>query len=401
VRRICVIGAGPSGLAAAKFLRAENSFSEIDVYERRSTPGGLWNHSAETHGDGFEDRIPSTSPHVPLEHPAAGGESSGHYVSPVDDFMASNIPKTLMRYSDLKFSNDLQIFPSHEEILDCLQTYAEDVRGLIHYNTQVTNVELLSTSTRDKSNEMIFHKVYDAVVVASGYYSIPQVPHISGLGQWKQTYPDTVIHSKYYRRPEPYAGKRILIVGSGASGQEIATQISKVAANTYISARSNKPSLDSRITVFPSILQFDALEWSITFEDGLKLLDLDSIVFCNGYIYAYPFLESIVPSPITENGSGLKGTYHHCFFTPHPSLSFLTLPRGILYWPESLPSTAEMQKWEEDLLAATPTGQDFHSLEPPPRDGNHLNFLYDWAIQADKKQGLDMVGLGNCQRIGV
>lgn len=217
---------------------------------------------------------------MPLEHPAAGGESSGHYVSPVYDFLESNIPKTLMRYSDLKFSDDLQIFPRHEEILDYLQTYAEDVRGLIHYKTQVTNVELRSTSTGDewevalRSNDKRFHKVYDAVVVASGYYSVPRVPHISGLVQWKQTYPDTVIHSKYYRRPEPYAGKRILIVGSGTSGQEIATQISKEAAKTYISAKSNKPLMDSRITVLPSIVQFDAVERSITFEDGSKLLDV-------------------------------------------------------------------------------------------------------------------------------
>ena len=53
-----------------------------------------------------------------------------------------------------------------------------------------------------------------------------------------------------------------------------------------------------------------------------------------------------------------------------------------------------MQKWEEDLLATTPAGGHFHSLEPPPRDGNHLNFLYDWANQADKKEGLENDGNG-------
>jgi len=71
-----------------------------------------------------------------------------------------------MQYSDLKFSDDLQIFPRHEEILDYLQTYAEDIRGLIRYNTQVTNVELRSTSTGDewevafRSKDKTFHKVY-------------------------------------------------------------------------------------------------------------------------------------------------------------------------------------------------------------------------------------------------
>lgn len=42
VKRVCVIGAGPTGLAAAKYLVAEDAFDKIDVFEQQSEAGGVW-----------------------------------------------------------------------------------------------------------------------------------------------------------------------------------------------------------------------------------------------------------------------------------------------------------------------------------------------------------------------
>jgi cation diffusion facilitator CzcD-associated flavoprotein CzcO len=56
------------------------------------------------------------------------------------------------------------------------------------------------------------------VVVATGRFNAPYIPDIPGLQAWADQFPDTVIHSRQYRRPEPYANQTVLIVGGSVSG---------------------------------------------------------------------------------------------------------------------------------------------------------------------------------------
>lgn len=48
---------------------------------------------------------------------------------------------------------------------------------------------------------------FDAVVVASGHYSVPYMPAIEGLEEFARAYPGSVEHSKSYRGPDRYRGK--------------------------------------------------------------------------------------------------------------------------------------------------------------------------------------------------
>lgn len=216
VRRIAIIGAGPSGVAAAKYLLAEEAFDKIDVFEQRSNVGGVWNYTAEA--DDQMRHVPRTNPHEPLERPVwrdSVGRKQPVFISPMYNALETNIPYPLMQFSDLEFPKDTQLFPPREVVLSYLERYAEDMRHLIRFSTQVVDVHLqmdgyhprwlvrtqdiLTTATEDLT--------YDAVIIASGHYNVPYIPDILGAQAWDRAYPRAMIHSKFYRSRDQFKDK--------------------------------------------------------------------------------------------------------------------------------------------------------------------------------------------------
>jgi putative flavoprotein involved in K+ transport len=71
------------------------------------------------------------------------------------------------------------------------------------------------------------------VVVATGYCRLPYLP------EWTGTFAGQIVHSADYRNPTPYRGKRMLVVGAGNSGAEIAVDlVDGAAAEVFLSVRS-------------------------------------------------------------------------------------------------------------------------------------------------------------------
>ena len=101
---------------------------------------------------------------------------------------------------------------------DYLEDYALDLRPFLRLGTQVTKVtpgEFRGTwrvATKNIKDETTKEDIYDAVVVASGHYDDPFIPDIPGLSQWSATYPGSVTHSKFYRRPSKYENKVSLAI---------------------------------------------------------------------------------------------------------------------------------------------------------------------------------------------
>jgi hypothetical protein len=58
-------------------------------------------------------------------------------------------------------------------------------------------------------------KDFDAVVVASGRFSVPNIPNIPGLAEWQDRFSGHIIHGREYRLPGPYSGQNVLVVGAG------------------------------------------------------------------------------------------------------------------------------------------------------------------------------------------
>ncbi|KAI2621564.1 FAD/NAD(P)-binding domain-containing protein [Xylaria nigripes] len=454
INSIVIIGAGPSGLAAAKYLLAEGfSSSQIDIYEQQAEIGGVWNYSAVTPAQ--PPRIPQTDAHVtpdsPVYPPSSDEDSEGYefesdeeggtapgsagacslpplsrrkrppiFPSPMYDDLYTNIPHPLMRYSDFGFTADArgkgthetcEIFPSRQVVYEYLLQYGREVRRLILFSTQVTDVSLLSqASSETTAGEGVDARpriqdqwavrsinlltgvsrtvIYDAVVVASGHYATPFIPSsASDISAFATAHPGVISHSKTYRTASPFAGKQVVVVGAGVSGLDIASQISSVCASPLIiSTRSLVPDEkmahlgagDNKIRVVGAIERFLVDEKGIevrSFPSGgstEKITNIDAVLFCTGYLYSYPFFSpSSFPSstpPLITDGRRVHGVARHFLHTHHSTLVFPGLPIKVIPFPLAEAQAAIFSRiWANRL--PLPTHEELRSWELEDEEG--------------------------------
>ena len=190
---VAVIGAGPGGLVAARWLLSRGF--EPTVFEQSATLGGQWTGLA------------------------------GH--SGVWPAMHTNTSRILTAFSDLE-PETAAVFPSNQEILAYLHRYADTfaVTPRIRFDTRV---ELIS---RRDGGWMVRHgggdEFFERVVVASGRFHVPAVPSVPGIETFSGAVGVTSSHD--YRGPEPYLGKRVLVAGAAVSALEIAVEVAQLGA---------------------------------------------------------------------------------------------------------------------------------------------------------------------------
>ncbi|KAJ6157432.1 hypothetical protein N7470_005024 [Penicillium chermesinum] len=410
VQRIAVIGAGPCGLGIAKYLIAEKYFQTITLFEQRDQPGGVWNYTGDL---GLETGSP-TAHASPSSTPQE--RVNGQFVSPVYDSLETNIPKTLMNFNDLAFPEETPLFPPHDVVQKYLHRYAEDLTPYIRYQSLVVNVSRSpkewTVQWRDLKNEQIHAAPFDAVIVANGHHNDPKIPAIPGLAEWNRAYPDSILHSSSYRRPESFANKKVIIVGHSASGIDIGFQISSVSQHPLlISERTETvlpPETAAVAKALPEIRRFDPQNARVEFINGHEEFGVDHVVFCTGYHFSIPFLSSLQP-PVITDGIRPRHLYQHIFYTPDPTLAFIGFPQRIVPFPLSqaqgawvarvfsgrlgLPSRAEMEKWIQEWTAVRGDGQGFNTL-PFPLDADYISYLYGLCQDAGKRDGLENGGNG-------
>lgn len=315
-----------------------------------------------------------------------------HFMSPIYDHLETNIPRELMGFSDLDWRHDCQLFPKHETVLHYLQQYAQEIRSLIKFQTQVIDVSQthdkrwtvqtreLSRDAKDKTSSPVF----DAVLVANGHFNVPYVPSVPGIQSWVERYPGTIIHSKFYRKPEAYAQKKIIVVGNSASGVDIAAQVAAFSKSPLIISQKSEsylqPGRSSAKLEKPQIVEYIPEDRSVLFADGTVESGIDAIIYCTGYFYSFPFLESLKP-PLITTGECVENTFQHIFYRPQPTLAFAVLNQKIIPFPLAeaqsaviarvwsgrlqLPSESDMEDWERQTRERTGGGRTFHVLKFP------------------------------------
>ncbi|KAI1092473.1 FAD/NAD(P)-binding domain-containing protein [Rostrohypoxylon terebratum] len=446
VRRIAVVGAGPSGLAVARYLLAQGAFPKVDVFEQQAEVGGVWNYCAVPRPRG-ELPVPQTTAFPGwLEQPVfvdgedGDGEGRGKplFPSPMYDELNTNIPHTIMKYSDCEFREGCEIFPRREDVLEYLVRYAKDVRHAIKFSTQVTDIALreknaqkpweerdqwdVSTTnlvTREKNKE-----VYDAVVVASGHYSTPYIPDgIEDIKAFHKAHPNVISHSKLYRNAESYKGKKVVVVGTGASGLDIAAQIRRVSQTPLIvSARegATEEALEhfgaGKFVQVGQIKRFLVEERGIEFyplenedEDGDRKptktdttekptiieKDVDVVLFCTGYLFTFPFLTTLADPTLVTDGRRVFGLAKHFLHINHPTLAFPGLPIKVIPFPLTeaqgsvlarlwsntlpLPPRSALEEMEREDGDRTNPGK--YHVFPKGGDGQYINELHDWVMR--------------------
>ncbi|KAK7398374.1 monooxygenase [Neonectria punicea] len=399
VARIAIIGAGPSGLAAAKYFLAEKKFSKIQLFEQRATPGGVWNYTPLVREQGFT--VPRTQPSSLPDQaiwPKEGGEVE--FMSPIYDLLETNIPNSLMCYSDTEFPQGSPLFPKHSAVLQYFKEYAEELTPYISYRMQVLNVEKPASQPNgpwqvellDLRANKTTKTEFDAVVVASGHYNDPFIPHITGLVEFDKAYPGALSHSKFYRRPNDYRDKKVIVVGNSASGVDADTPWAE-----YV----------------PEIVEFLPEQRGVRFANGRVELDIDSVVFCTGFHYSYPFLKNVQPAIVVPSGSHADHLWEHILYTSDPTLAFLSVPQRIVPLPISEaqsavigriwsgrlspPSKTEMDAWVDDQHKVKGEGKAIHVMASA-EDVDYLNRLHHLSGTATKAPALGLENDGEGKR---
>ncbi|EGR51306.1 uncharacterized protein TRIREDRAFT_56845 [Trichoderma reesei QM6a] len=406
VKRIAVIGAGPSGLSAAKYLKAQDAFDSIVVYEQQEDIGGIWNCSKQFSGFGANPEPDSLgTPESRIESDLSSSSS------PLYDQLYANIPLPLMQFSDQPFPPGTALFPSIDVVQEYLLKYAKEVRNLIQFGVQVSRVMPLSCDektiwkleARSMHDNRTVRVDYDAVVVATGHYSQAFIPNLKNLTEFKMAYPSIVSHSRTYRSPLPFRDKKTIVVGNGPSGTDIASQINRTSMRkTLLSVRTPTPPPKLAYVGCEEVSEIEEFlvdERGVRFKNGRVERGVDAVIFCTGYRYDYPFLSSLGTKLITT-GHGVHGLYKHIFCIDHPTLAFSALNRKTAPWPLSeaqaavfaavwsnsiqLPSTEEMRRWANDLYAQQ--GEQLHLFRTRTADGHYINDLYEW-VKTSAQQG--------------
>ena len=204
--RVAVIGAGAAGLCSARHLLARGL--EVVVYEIGSCIGGLW----------------------------VFGNDNG--LSPAYDSLHLNSEARVTAYKDFPFPEGSPLYPDHRQVRQYLEAYAEKfgVTPHIRLHSRVTQVVPAGAGTGAGRWRVFLEdgssSDFDAVVVGSGHQGLPSHP------AWRGDFTGEYLHSHTYRIPEPFRGKRVLVVGMGNSAVDIAADICVVTKSATLSARS-------------------------------------------------------------------------------------------------------------------------------------------------------------------
>lgn len=191
---VVIAGAGPAGLAAAAELSRRGH--ECLVLERGAAVGTSWRNHYEglhLHTASFLSALPG-----------------------------------------LRFPRREGLWVARPALVGYLEEYARHHRLLVRCHAEVARVERdgAGWSVATGAGELLRP---DRVVMATGQNRVPHVPDWPGVDRFR----GRVLHSSEYRCPAPFAGRRVLVVGSGNSGAEIAAQIAGAgAARVWMAVRT-------------------------------------------------------------------------------------------------------------------------------------------------------------------
>jgi cation diffusion facilitator CzcD-associated flavoprotein CzcO len=378
--KVCIIGAGSSGLTAVQVLKARGV--RFDCFEKGSQIGGNWRYENDN------------------------GTSAAYHSLHI------NSARKVMSYRAFPMPDDYPDYPSHFQVIKYFEDYAErfGLLDAIRFRTEVLSAkpvdgewEVTIEDARGKRETLR----YRAVLVANGHHWNPRWPEPAFPGS--EDFAGEQMHVHHYREPDILEGKRVLVLGIGNSAVDVAVESSRRAEKTLIAMRRGayvlpkflggkpvdeaSPPIASRlpltvqrffmsrmlkiaigemtdyglpkpdhklleahptvssellprlghgdIEVKPNIDRFTGGR-TVRFTDGSEE-EIDLVIYCTGYKIGFPFLEESV-FPVRDNRMPL---YRRVVSVENPNLYFI----GFIQPLGPIMPLAELQaEWVADLL---------------------------------------------------
>jgi len=370
----CIIGAGSSGIAAAKALHERGI--PFDCFESSDRVGGNWV---------FDNK---------------NGMSAAYR----DLFINTSRPR--MEFSDHAMPEAYPDFPHHTQIAAYFDDYVDHFgfREKITFQTSVRHAQRREDGVWEIELDSGEKRLYDALLVANGHHWNPRWPEPPFPGT--DAFAGEQLHAHSYRENSMFADKRVVVLGMGNSAMDIAVEASYVASHTYLAARQGvwiipkylfgkpadqlrndprvpfkvrqrmlhqliktytgpperyglpkpnhkfgeaHPTISSRIldriqhgtiTPKPNIESFEGS--LVRFVDG-SAVEADVIVYCTGYKITFPFLD---PGLISAPDNQIE-LFRRVFHPDIPNLLFIGLlqPLGAI-----MPLAEAQGAWVGDYL---------------------------------------------------
>ena len=229
-KSIAIVGAGSGGLAILKTLldlpEEVRSTWEIVLYEQKRDVGGVW----------LPDLHPPSPPSLPE--------------TPLYPRLHTNTPHPTMTYPGFTFRPGTSLFPSHEYVWQYHVDYVEhfNLTQFLRLNHTVLAAgwkgsrrqgKWIVDVARTDRPETVEQRLFDHLIVANGHNHYPRIPHWDGEDDWLGNTPlgkpkREILHSIFYREPERYINRTVVIAGGGASGRDAVLQVgalTKVSSN--------------------------------------------------------------------------------------------------------------------------------------------------------------------------
>ena len=200
-KKYCLVGAGPAGLVMARALIKEGI--PFDWYERHSDVGGVWD----------------------MDNPGTPMYESAHFIS----------SKYTSGFYGFPFPADYPDYPSWHQILTYIRGFADafDLKRRVNFGVSVTDAQPIDQNQWRVSFSNGNSQTYEGLINATGVTWHPNRPTIDGESEFK----GTIMHSVEYRNPSEFSGKRVLIVGAGNSGVDIASDAAQYSQQAFFSVR--------------------------------------------------------------------------------------------------------------------------------------------------------------------
>jgi dimethylaniline monooxygenase (N-oxide forming) len=376
INKVCIVGAGSSGLTAAKTLHQLGI--DFDCFERGSGIGGNWRYLNDN-------------------------GTSAAYAS-----LHINTSKQKMAFSDFPMPDSFPDYPHHSQVLEYFESYVDHFgfRGKIIFKTTIAKIEKADAEGHPGAWRVTLENgeshLYAAVLVANGHHWSKRLPSFPGH------FAGRTLHAHDYRTFAGLEDKNVLIVGIGNSAVDLACEVCRVAANTLLSTRRSAyilpkyafgkpidhfqsrssawvplwvqqaffklvlkttrgnqaglgiplpahglmqahptvseelPSLvgHGRVLMRPDIDRLDGD--GVVFKDGRRD-PVDVIIYCTGYHIDFPFL----PPGLIETEKNRVRLYRHVVHPEHQGLYFIGLvqPLGAV-----MPLAEAQAKWVANLI---------------------------------------------------